>query len=125
VKRLAVVGSAVLLAACSSSRSSAHVDVFTGTWSGLAETTVITNTTTQQGSAITGTGTAVSAGQSLTATVTGTSTPPTVYLKMTYNDGDVVVFSGTYATPDSVVGIIANADPGDSVSAPFAFKRQQ
>ena len=66
----------------------------------------------------------MSAGQSLTAIVTGTSTPPTVSLKMTYNDGDVVVFSGTYATPDSVIGIIANADPGDSVSLPFAFKKQ-
>lgn len=124
--RLVLFIAALLAAACSSSSSSSGPkDVFAGTWSGLTASTTITATTTQQGKVLTGTGTAVSLDQNLTSVVTGTSAPPFVTLKMTFSDGDVVVFTGIYITADSVAGVLANASPGDSVSAPFSFTKRQ
>jgi hypothetical protein len=67
---------------------------------------IVSTTTTQSDSAISGTGTIV--GDSVRrVTVSGMSDRPSLDLTLT-GDGQVVIFSGTYVTADSVVGSIQN-----------------
>jgi hypothetical protein len=67
---------------------------------------IVSTTTTQSDSAIGGTGTIV--GDSVRrVTVSGMSDRPSLDLTLT-GDGQVVIFSGTYVTADSVVGSIQN-----------------
>jgi hypothetical protein len=67
---------------------------------------IVSTTTTQSDSAISGTGTIT--GQSVVPiTVSGTSDRPTLDLTLR-SASQELIFSGTYATADSVVGSVNN-----------------
>jgi hypothetical protein len=128
MKRFLILGSAVVLAACSS--SSAPKDIFSGTWDGSAtvnaQTLVINTTTTQSGSAVSGTCTGNGGGNTLTCSLTGTSSPPNLTFTMTFSDSEVIAFTGKYVSQDSVAGILTEQESAtvtDTVPG-FGFKKQ-
>jgi hypothetical protein len=114
-----MIGCALVAAACGSD-STGPKDTFAGTWVGVANTTTITVTATQNGSTVSGTGTAVNSPNSFTLVVTGTSTPPNVTLAITASDSEHLTFDGTYVTADSVAGMLHEGS--DSIA--FGVKKQ-
>jgi len=128
MKRFVILGSAVFLAACSS--SSAPKDVFSGNWNGLetvgSSTLLINTKTTQTGSAVSGTCIGSGGADTLTCNLTGTSTPPNVTFTMTFSDAEVITFTGNYVSRDSVAGILTeqeSASVTDTIPG-FGFKKQ-
>ena len=125
MKRLVAVVLAATLAACSS--SSAPLGLFTGTWVGSPDG-IITYTihARQSDSVVSGSGTFDSPSESGSYTVSGISKPPAVLaLTMTTGNGSIE-YTGSFATPDSVVGAFLGSIGGFNHSTgntPMSFKR--
>jgi hypothetical protein len=80
---------------------------------------IVSTTTTQSDSAVSGTGT-ISGASVAHVTVSGMSDRPTLNLTLADTAGELI-FSGTYVTADSVVGSINN---GSGFLITFSLTRQ-
>jgi hypothetical protein len=115
----ATVAAAAILAACS--MPSAPENGFTGTWRGSMEPggAIVSTTTTQSDSAVSGTGT-ISGASVAHVAVSGMSDRPALNLTLADTAGELI-FSGTYVTADSVVGSVNN---GSGFLITFSLTRQ-
>ncbi len=94
---------------------------FTGTWRGSigAGVDIVSTTTTQSDSVISGTGT-IAGPSVMHVSVSGMSERPTVHLVLS-NTGVEFDFTGTYVTADSVAGTV---NTGSGFSVPMSLRRQ-
>ena len=133
MKRIIIFGLAIVTAACSS--SSAPKDIYSGNWIGTitesGNSITINTTTSQSGSA--GSGAimqplssvlrlAARTTTNFTCSLSGTSTPPALNFTMNFNDSEVIVFTGNYASSDSVSGTLTESS--DTIAVGFGFKKQ-
>jgi hypothetical protein len=125
MKRLAVLASVIVLAACGSDNKTVTgtgptPEIFSGTWVGTFESLVSINIqATQVGTVVSGSGTLTYAGTTYAGTISGTSTPPT--LNLTAANGDTTgTYTATWITPDSVAGTFSV----DGQSGPLSLKKQ-
>ena len=121
MKRIAALALIALLAACGS--DTAPTDRFSGTWAGDAvtgaDTLHLVLVSSQTGSTISGTGTASEHSTSEGLTFSGTSTPPSVSMVI-ISPFDSATYTGTYASSDSIVGVIS----GGGTTTGLSLKKQ-
>jgi hypothetical protein len=123
--RFFFIGMVLVAAGCSTSSAAAPQHGYTGTWRGQVQgedVTIITTTTQDDDSLISGTGNYVTPGGVQSFTVKGTSTRPSLSYGLHFGDTLTLVFIGEYVTADSAAGIL-QIDP--SVGAPMLSMKRQ